>query len=142
MAADSHGEAPAAPWGNDPAVVSAISASRAQVAAILASDYEAFAASIAPDCVVHAPLNRINDRAATLGAFRAGALTDSAFERRLEYAGRLGALIVTMGEEVIAPEGKALHAGRIVHRRFTDIWRNDQGTWRLVLRQATIIKVE
>lgn len=135
-------DTPAANRFTDPAVASAVAASSAEVAAILAEDINAFGDSLASDVIVNSPLGAINRRADTLSAFGGGFIRYSSFDRRIEYAGRLGELVVIMGGEVLAPKGKAPHAGRIVHRRFTDIWRAEDGVWRLVLRQATIAKIE
>ncbi len=77
-----------------------------------------------------------------MAAFSRGFIRYHSFDRRIEYAGRLGELVVIMGNEILAPKGKAPNAGKIVHRRFTDIWRNEQGVWRLALRQATVARVE
>ena len=126
----------------DPAVAEAVAASDAEVAAILAEDSRGFSDSLAFDVIVNSPLGTINRRDDTLAAFSRGFIRYSAFDRRIEYAGKLGEFVVIMGNEVLAPKGSAPHAGKIVHRRFTDIWRNEQGVWRLALRQATVAKVE
>lgn len=126
----------------DPAVAAAVAASDAEVVAILAEDLRAFGDSLAVDVIVNSPLGTINRRADTLAAFGRGFIRYSSFDRRIEYAGKLGDLVVIMGEEILAPKDKAPNAGKIVHRRFTDIWRNEQGVWRLALRQATVTKVE
>jgi hypothetical protein len=126
----------------DPSVASAIAASSAEVAAILAEDIGAFGDSLASDVIVNSPVGTINRRADTLAAFARGLIRYSSFDRRIEYAGRLGEFSVIMGTEILAPKGNAPNTGRIVHRRFTDVWRSEDGVWRLVLRQATIAKVE
>jgi hypothetical protein len=126
----------------DAAVAEAVAASSAEVAAILAEDPNAFGDSLASDVIVNSPLGTINRRDDTLTAFRAGFIRYSSFDRRIEYAGKLGELVVIMGKEILSPKGKAPNAGKIVHRRFTDIWRNENSVWRLVLRQATVTKVE
>ncbi|HJS90687.1 MAG TPA: nuclear transport factor 2 family protein [Steroidobacteraceae bacterium] len=126
----------------DPAVAAAVAASDAEVVAILAEDLRAFGDSLAVDVIVNSPLGTINRRADTLAAFGRGFIRYSSFDRRIEYAGKLGDLVVIMGEEILAPKDMAPNAGKIVHRRFTDIWRNEQGVWRLALRQATATKVE
>jgi len=91
--------------------------------------------------IVNSPLGTINRRDDTLAAFRRGFIRYSSFDRQVEYAGRLGEFVVMMGNEVLAPKGNAPNAGKVVHRRFTDIWRNEEGVWRLVLRQATVAKI-
>jgi|SRR5579859_365543 len=126
----------------DLAVAEAIAASNAEVAAILAEDLRAFVNSLAADVVVNSPLGTINRRDDTLAAFGRGFIRYSSFDRRIEYAGKLGELVVIMGNEILAPKGNAPYAGKIVHRRFTDVWRNEQDAWRLALRQATVAKVE
>jgi ketosteroid isomerase-like protein len=120
----------------------AIAASQAEVAAILAEDAAAFADSLASDLIVNSPLGTINRRADTLAAFAGGFIRYDAFDRRVEYAGQLGELVVIMGQEVLVPKGRALNAGKTVHRRFTDVWRKERNVWRLALRQSTIAKVE
>lgn len=127
---------------SDPAVAAAVAASEAEVVAILAEDLEAFGDSLAVDLIVNSPLGTINRRADTLAAFDRGFIRYSSFDRRIEYAGKLGDLVVIMGKEILGPKDKAPNAGKIVHRRFTDIWRNEQSVWRLALRQATVTKVE
>jgi len=126
----------------DPAVAEAVTASDAEVAAILAEDTGAFADSLASDVIVNSPLGTINHRDDTLAAFNRGFIRYSSFDRRIEYAGKLGEFVVIMGSETLAPKGNAPNAGKVVHRRFTDIWRNEHGTWRLALRQASVAKVE
>jgi ketosteroid isomerase-like protein len=132
----------ATPMSRDPIVAQAIAASDAEVAAILAGDIDLFAESIAEDAVVNSPLNRINRRDDTLAVFRKGFIRYDSFDRRIEYAGRLGEFVLVMGDEILSPKDGAPNAGKIVHRRFTDIWRNEAGTWRLAARQATITKIE
>ena len=127
---------------SDPIVAQVIAASNAEVTAILAEDVDAFGDSIAADAVVNSPLNKINRRDDTLAVFRKGFIRYSSFDRRIEYAGRLGEFVLVMGEEILAPKDSAPNAGKKVHRRFTDIWRNDGGKWRVAARQATITKIE
>jgi len=128
--------------GADGPVAEAVAASDAEVAAILAEDPKGFSDSLASDVIVNSPLGTINRRDDTLAAFGRGVIRYDSFDRRIEYAGKLGELVVIMGGEILAPKGKAPNSGKIVHRRFTDIWRNEQGVWRLALRQATVTRVE
>ncbi|HEY1891819.1 MAG TPA: nuclear transport factor 2 family protein [Steroidobacteraceae bacterium] len=126
---------------SDRDLTEALAASKAEVAAILAEDSGAFGDSLASDLIVNSPLGTINRRADTLAAFSAGFIRYSAFDRRMEYVGKLGEFVVIMGQEVLTPKGKAPNAGKTVYRRFTDIWRREQDVWRLALRQAAIAKV-
>ena len=47
-----------------------------------------------------------------------------------------------MGEEKVRPQGSQKNAGKLVTRRFTNIWMYSNSNWSLIARQATIIKVE
>ncbi len=47
-----------------------------------------------------------------------------------------------MGEEKIKPQGKQNNAGKLVTRRFTNVWMYSNNNWSIIARQATIIKVE
>jgi ketosteroid isomerase-like protein len=116
-------------------------AERALTEAILRDDADAFGAFFAPDCLVHAPNNKINTAADSIALMRAGVIAYSSFEHRVEHRARLGDYVVTMGEETLVPKGSAPNAGKTVRRRFTDIWGKVDGKWLLKLRQATIIGV-
>jgi hypothetical protein len=47
-----------------------------------------------------------------------------------------------MGEEKIKPQGKQINAGKLVTRRFMNVWMYSNNSWSIIARQATIIKVE
>ena len=42
----------------------------------------------------------------------------------------------------IKPQGKQINAGKVVSRRFTNVWMYSNNSWSIIARQATIIKVE
>lgn len=46
--------------------------------------------------------------------------------------------VVLMGEEIVVPRDGSPRQAE-VHRRFTDLWKQVDGRWRLTARQATII---
>ena len=68
----------------------------------------------------------------------AGQISDSRYDRVIEYAGLRGDMVLLMGEEIVVPRAGP-GAGSEVHRRFTDLWRPEAGRWRLTARQATLI---
>ena len=109
---------------------------------ILADDAEAFAAAFGEGCLVNGPNNKISEPKDSIALFNAGLIAYASFERHVERRARLGDYIVTMGEETMVPKGKAHNAGKTVRRRFTDVWGREGGTWKLKVRQATIIAVE
>jgi len=107
--------------------------------ALIVDDPPAFASLLAPDLVVNNPQNGISIPGATARRDAAGLITYSKYERSIEYAGKLGDMVMLMGDERVIPKGSAPMAGKEVRRRFTDIWKMVSGHWVLAARQATII---
>jgi len=50
----------------------------------------------------------------------------------------LGKVIVTIGREDVVPN-QGPQAGQLVHRRVTQVWVRQQGTWRLSIRHAMVV---
>ena len=95
--------------------------------------------------IVNAPNNQVVvGRRAVLETFvRAGVINFSSFERQIELIRADGPFVIIMGLETVEPVSDApsagLVAGRTITRRFTNIWRNEAGTWRLFVRHANVI---
>lgn len=107
--------------------------------ALIADDRAAFASLLAPDLVVNNPQNGISIPGATAHRDAAGLISYSRYARSIEYAGKLGDMVLLMGDEMVVPKGSAPMAGKEVRRRFTDVWKIASGHWVLVARQATIV---
>jgi hypothetical protein len=95
---------------------------------------------LAANAVINAPINRVVVRDNVMARVRAGQI---AYEpnavRNIEFAGVRGDHVIIMGEELVHPTGDTPHAGSVVRRRFTDIWGEEQGRWRLQARQSTVV---
>jgi ketosteroid isomerase-like protein len=131
------------PSPTDPHIVGALDSERRMERAAASSDFDAMAAVFAPDLVVNSPINTVVTRENVLARMRSGQIAyESTFTRTIDFAGVRGDAVVVMGEEVVVPVGNAPAAGKTVHRRFTDIWRNYDGVWRLAIRQATITSAQ
>ena len=97
------------------------------------------------DFVVNAPNNQIVvGKRANLDSFvRAGVINFSTFERKTEFITADGAFVILMGLETVQPLNDApalgLVAGQTIKRRFTNIWKNEGGVWRLFARHANVI---
>lgn len=90
--------------------------------------------------LVNAPSNRVSsDRSVVFGLMRQGLIEYASFERNVEQLRVDGDFAVVMGAETIRPTGRAPQAGQTVRRRFTHIWRNEAGVWRLIARHANIV---
>jgi len=94
---------------------------------------------------VNAPNNQVViGRQAVLDTFvGAGVINFSTFERQIEFVRVDGPFVFIMGLETLVPVASApaagLVAGRTTKRRFTNIWKNEDGTWRLFARHANVI---
>ena len=94
---------------------------------------------------VNAPNNQVvAGRQAVLDMFvRSGIIDFSVFERAIEFIRADGPFVFIMGQETVTPRsdapGAGLVAGRTITRRFTNIWRREDDTWRLFARHANVI---
>jgi ketosteroid isomerase-like protein len=94
---------------------------------------------------VNAPNNQVVvGKRAVLDTFvGAGVINFSTFERQIEFIRVDGGFVIIMGLETVQPFSDApsagLVAGQAVKRRFTNVWKNEAGTWRLFARHANVI---
>jgi ketosteroid isomerase-like protein len=94
---------------------------------------------------VNAPNNQVVvGRRAVLDAFvHTSIINFSKFERQVEFICADGDFVFIMGLESVTPVSDApsvgLVAGQVINRRFTNVWRNEEGTWRLFARHANVI---
>lgn len=113
--------------------------------AMLNRDLPAMERLLSEDLTVNAPNNRVVvGKRAVLDTFvHAGIINFSVFERRIEHIRADGPFVFIMGLETVKPvhdaPGAGLVAGQTIERRFTNIWRNEEGTWRLFARHANVI---
>jgi ketosteroid isomerase-like protein len=96
--------------------------------------------------ILNAPNNKVVvGRPAVLDAFvRSGIINFSKFERQIEFIRIDGPYVIIMGLETVVPVADApsagLVAGKPITRRFTNIWKNEGGSWRLFIRHANVIQ--
>lgn len=108
--------------------------------AVLRQDFDELERLWSADYTVNSPMNRIApDRAAVLEIFRRGLAQYSSFDRRIEEIRFHGDIAIVMGAETVEPTGQAPLAGQTVERRFTNIWKREGDTWRMVARHANNI---
>jgi Domain of unknown function (DUF4440) len=94
---------------------------------------------------VNAPNNQVVvGRRAVLDTFvHSGIIDFATFERQVEFIRADGAFVIIMGSETVTPRSDApragLIAGRTITRRFTNIWKSEEGTWRLFARHANVV---
>ena len=108
-----------------------------------AVDIAGVEALMAPDILVHAPINKVVDRKNVIGRLKAAQISyESAAEEVIDFIGVRGDMVVIMGEEILRPNKDAPHAGKTISRRSTDVWKPFDGVWKLWIRQATITKAD
>jgi hypothetical protein len=93
--------------------------------------------------VVSSPNNTIlSSRAAVFDLFRksAGPIYSS-YEKNIECIVFSGDVTIVMGVEAVVPRNAPMEtkAGKPVQRRYTNIWQLENGTWRVIARQATML---
>lgn len=114
-------------------------------AAALARDVPALETLWSEQLTINAPNNHVViGRRANLDTFvHSGIINFSRFDREVEFLHVDADFAFVMGLETVVPISDApsagLVAGRAVRRRFTNIWKNEAGTWRLYVRHANII---
>ena len=126
-----------------PRVAAAMANRMRMHAALVAGNSSGFGAGFTTDGVVNSPANNIVTAADAVRRSAAGALDYKYMHSSIEYAApRRNDEVVFMGEETYEPGPGAMHAGKTVRRRFTDLYRQVRGKWLLSLRQATIVSVQ
>jgi ketosteroid isomerase-like protein len=105
--------------------------------AVLNQDAQALQRLWSERFMVNSPINQIApNRSVVLDLLRQGLIHYSAFERRIEQIRFDGDVAIVMGGETVRPIGNAPLAGQTVQRRFTHMWKHEQGAWRLIARHA------
>lgn len=108
-----------------------------QVDALLRNDIDEMQTHWSKDYTVNNPRNTVGK--ASEGPIRAGTRTYSSFLREIESIIIHEETVIVMGSETVVPNDKSPESGKTIHRRFTNIWMNENGNWLLVARQASVI---
>jgi ketosteroid isomerase-like protein len=103
--------------------------------AFLARDIERLGALWSDQLVVNSPINRVHDKQQILGLLRAGTIAHASMECRIETIERCGDLVIVMGGDQVTNSP----GGPVIRRRFTNVWRAEGGSWRLIARHANVI---
>ena len=120
-----------------PRIAAAMAARERMDAAAIAKDVTVISSLLASDAILNGPNNKVNDRASIVSNNAAGRVNHDTMTRLIEYAAERGSDVVFMGEETVTPRD-ATGDGKIVRRRFTDVWTETPQGWKLAMRQATI----
>ncbi len=94
------------------------------------------------EMVINNPANVVCTVELSKSQLRTGNLAYLSFVRNIEKISLNDNIAIVMGSEILKPQGTQKNAGKIVTRRFTNIWKFSNNSWSIIARQATIIKVE
>lgn len=106
--------------------------------AFLAADADTLNRFWAEDFLVNSPLNQLAGRSQVVALLQSGRIRHTAFEYEIERMSRHGDVVVVMGRERVtdAPDGA------VALRRFTNLWRLQDGRWRSIARHAHVVSRE
>jgi ketosteroid isomerase-like protein len=107
-------------------------------AAFLAADVATLDRLWTDDFLVNSPLNHVNDKQRTLGLLEPGRIRHTSLTSEIEKMVRHGDVVVVMGSDRVTDPPD----GTITHRRFTNRWRLEDGTWRCFARHASVVSQE
>ena len=118
--------------------------------AALNGEAEILAEHLSADFVASDPSNSIRHRDDLIALFSSGQVSYSSFKTSIDYADQLGEnLVVIMGTEsstqTSVPSDAGLEEATVastLNRRFTNVYRKEDGIWRLLIKQSTIFSVE
>lgn len=112
----------------------------AHAQAIFKGDAVALDSLMDDDVTVNHPTNRIvKEKKELLDLIKQGIIRYTFFERSPETFLFFKDMAVVMGSEVVTPSKGAPNAGKTIQRRYTNIWMNKNGKWRLTVRHANNI---
>ncbi|HEY8310473.1 MAG TPA: nuclear transport factor 2 family protein [Gemmatimonadaceae bacterium] len=86
------------------------------------------------DFVVNSPMQVIRDNAQVIEQLRSGRIRHTAYTVDIERVVRFGDVAIVMGRDLVdgPPDGK------VVRRRFTNVWQLQDGAWRTIARHAHV----
>ena len=102
--------------------------------AFLAGDTGALDAMWDDRVLVNSPLNLVNDKARVLELLGSGRIRHTMDEVEIEHIARYGDVVVVMGHDTV--DGPP--ANVLTHRRFTNVWQLQNGTWQMIARHAQV----
>jgi hypothetical protein len=80
-------------------------------------------------------IRSLDDKAPGSGAIGSGRIRHTMDEVEIEHISRYGDVVVVMGHDTV--EGPRTNV--LTHRRFTNVWQLQDGTWQMIARHAQVI---
>lgn len=131
------------PWLQNPIVREVLKLRQQETDALLSGTPGAGVDNLSSTFVANTPNRGVVTGADMKEFFKSGTVKYDDIKLNIEYAGAHGNdMVVIMGVEMVVPGAGLQNAGKHVYRRFTDIYRRENGIWRHDLRHANVTKVE
>jgi ketosteroid isomerase-like protein len=132
--------------GDKPAIAQILALNERLETAAQTGDVEVLKDLLSRELVVSDPGNKIRRREDLLALFDRGEVAYRSIETTIDFVDELRDLVVIMGTESTilesAPQGSPWGPGTTLRRRFTNVFRNEDGSWRLIIKQSTVFAVE
>lgn len=133
----------AAPAQAQPTEANLRAADAEQMRIIVEEDAKAQQEFMHPNYMLNAPSNDVKRKAQVVDMLGRGEMASESFTRKVEAVALTGNVGVVMGDETVKPSPKSnlgrLYPGRTLHRRFTNIFLWEDGKWRFLARQASVV---
>ena len=115
-----------------------------EVRIVVAGDSKAMSELLHPNYIVNSPANRVMRKDDLIKLMAAGTIANDGLERTVEGTAITGNVGIVMGHETIKPKPDSelahLYGAATLDRRFTDVFLFENGKWRLLARQSTVIR--
>lgn len=131
------------PWLKNPNVRAVLKLRHEETEGLLSGNPNATLNNLSSTFVANTPNRGVATGAELKKLFKSGGIKYDDIKLHIEYAGEHGNdMVVLMGVEVVVPAKGQPDAGKHVYRRFTDVYRLENGMWKHDLRQSNVVKVE
>jgi hypothetical protein len=114
-----------------------------QMRIIVQADAEAQQAFMHQNYMINGPMNRVLHKEMIVDMLALGKMGNDFFERVIEELAITGNVGIVMGRESVHPtptsELGMRHGDKVLKRRFTNVFLFEDGKWRFLARQATIV---
>jgi hypothetical protein len=118
-------------------------ADREQSRIVGAGDVAAQQAFMHPNYILNGPANAVMRKAQVIEMLGQGQMARTGYERTIEGLQITGNVGIVMGRESVVPAAASqlgkLHGDGALQRRFTNVFLFEDGRWRFLARQATVI---
>jgi hypothetical protein len=114
-----------------------------QMRIIVQGDAKAQQGFMHANYIINGPSNRVMRKDVLVDMLAQGQMASDRFERVIEGLAITGNVGVVMGSEVVHPlptsELGKRYGDKVLNRRFTNVFLFEDGKWRFLARQATVV---